>query len=113
MDLVKIDVEGMEIDVLRGGEQLLTRFKPALYVENDRLDTSEALIRLIASFDYRMYWHTPPLFNPDNFFENSHDLFPEVVSANMLCFHRSSNYRAEGFQEIVDFTAHPILRRKG
>jgi FkbM family methyltransferase len=109
VDLIKIDVEGMEADVLRGSGQLLKQFKPVLYVENDRLEKSEALTRLIASFDYRMYWHFPPLFNPDNFFANNMNLFPTVVSANMLCVHRDSQLRPEGLQEVVDFSFHPVL----
>jgi FkbM family methyltransferase len=110
VDLVKIDVEGMETDVLGGGEGLLKRFKPLLYVENDRLEKSEALIRLIASFDYRMYWHLPPLFNPDNFFANQENAYPNVVSVNMLCVHRDSQIRTSGFQEVVDFSFHPLRR---
>jgi len=109
VDLIKIDVEGMESEALRGGEQLLKKFKSILYVENDRLEKSEALIRLIASFDYRMYWHFPPLFNPDNFFGNTTNLFPTVVSANMLCVHRDSPLRPKGLQEVVDFSFHPVL----
>jgi FkbM family methyltransferase len=109
VDLIKIDVEGMEAEVLRGGEQILKQFKPVLYVENDRREKSEALTRLISSFDYRMYWHLPPLFNPDNFFANSTNLFPTVVSANMLCVHRDSHLRIKGLQEVVDFSFHPVL----
>jgi hypothetical protein len=56
-----------------------------------------------------MYWHFPPLFNPDNFFANSMNLFPTVVSANMLCVHRDSQLRPEGLQEVVDFSFHPVL----
>ena len=108
IDLIKVDVEGMEADVLRGGEQVLKQFKPVLYVENDRFDKSEALIRLIASFDYRLYWHFPPLFNPNNFFANMNNVFPTVVSANMLCIHRDSTYQMKDFQEVVDFTFHPL-----
>jgi FkbM family methyltransferase len=107
VDLVKIDVEGMEADVLRGGEGLLKRFKPVLYVENDRLEKSEALTRLIASFGYRMYWHLPPLFNPDNFFANRENSYPNVVSVNMLCMHRDSHIRTTGFDEVIDFSFHP------
>lgn len=110
MDLVKIDVEGMEADVLKGGEGLLKRFKPLLYVENDRLEKSETLTRLIASFDYRMYWHLPPLFNPDNFFANRENSYLNVVSANMLCVHRDSQIRTTGFEEVVDFSFHPLRR---
>ena len=108
VDLIKIDVEGMEEDVLRGSEQLLKLFKPVLYVENDRLDKSEALMRLIASFDYRIYWHLPPLFNPGNFFANNENFYPSVVSVNMLCVHRDSPIRTTGFQEAVDFSFHPV-----
>jgi FkbM family methyltransferase len=110
VDVIKIDVEGMEAEVLRGGERLLKHFKPVLYVENDRLEKSEGLNHLIASFDYRMYWHCPPLFNPDNFFANKENSYPNVVSANMLCLHRDSPIRTTGFQEVVDFSSHPLRR---
>jgi FkbM family methyltransferase len=110
VDLIKVDVEGMEVEVLSGGEQLLRQFKPVLYVENDRLEKAEALTRLIAGFDYRMYWHLPPLFNPDNFFANPENAYPNVVSVNMLCVHRDSPIRVTGFQEVVDFSFHPMRR---
>jgi FkbM family methyltransferase len=110
VDLVKIDVEGMEAEVLHGGTELLKRFKPILYVENDRLEKSEALTRLIASLDYRMYWHLPPLFNPDNFFANPDNSYPNVVSVNMLCVHRESRMQTAGFEEVVDFSLHPLRR---
>ena len=108
VDFIKIDVEGMELDVLLGGKQLLAERKPVLYVENDRIEKSEALIRLIASFGYRLYWHLPPLFNPDNFYANSQNLFGGVVSANMLCLHRESKIATTGFHEINDFSFHPM-----
>jgi FkbM family methyltransferase len=110
VDLIKIDVEGMEADVLRGGEQLLTRFKPVLYVENDRLEKSEDLIRLIANFGYRLYWDMPPLYNPGNFYANREDVFGGVVSVNMLCIHRDSKIAATGFHEVDDFSFHPMRR---
>jgi FkbM family methyltransferase len=110
VNLVKIDVEGMEADVLRGSEQLLKKFKPILYVENDRIGKSQALMQLIASFGYRMFWHLPPLFNPNNFFANSENCFPNIVSINMLCLHRDSNVRVGDLREIVDFSFHPLRR---
>jgi FkbM family methyltransferase len=33
LDFIKIDVEGMELQVLRGGQKLVRRFLPVLYVE--------------------------------------------------------------------------------
>ena len=108
VDFVKIDVEGMEAEVLRGGEQMLKKFKPVLYLENDRLENSEALIQLIAGFGYRMFWHLPPLFNPDNYFANAEDCYPGILSFNMLCIHRDSNVRFDGLEEVTDFSFHPI-----
>src|SRR5438309_9528254 len=41
--LVKIDVEGMEDAVIKGAIELIDKFKPFLYVENDRVDSSMGL----------------------------------------------------------------------
>ncbi len=106
--LVKIDVEGMEADVIAGGRQVIERFRPVLYLENDRAEKSEALIRLIAGLGYRLYWHLPPLYNPDNFRGDAENLYPKVVSINMLCVHRDAGIALEGFAEITDFSAHPL-----
>lgn len=109
--LVKVDVEGMEADVLRGGAKLVERFRPHLYVENDRVDRSEALMRLIAGFGYRLYWHTPPLYDPANVEGDPEDVFPSVRSFNLLCVHRDVATEVRGVEEIVDFTRHPLDRR--
>ena len=38
--LIKIDVEGAEESVLRGAVQTIGRYRPVLYVENDRKERS-------------------------------------------------------------------------
>ena len=40
---MKIDVEGMEGEVLAGASSTIARFRPQLYVENDRREKSAAL----------------------------------------------------------------------
>ena len=109
--LLKIDVEGMESEVIRGAKKLISRHKPVLYVENDRPGKSKELIELIRSLDYRMYWHQPMLFNPNNFAGDSENIYPNIVSVNMLCFHKSIDVRLDGFEEIVDSTLHPMVAR--
>ncbi len=84
-DLIKIDVEGMEAKVLKGAEKTIQKFRPILYVENDRSEKSVELIKLIDSYSYNIYWHRPPLFNPQNFFQNSDNAFGKTVSINLLC----------------------------
>jgi len=93
--------------VLRGSAKLISKFKPVLYVENDRVEQSENLMRLIASFGYRLFWHLPPLFNPRNFYGQSENLYGDTVSCNMLCLHRDAGASPGGLEEIVDFSFHP------
>ena len=99
-DLIKIDVEGMERAVLTGAANHVTRFRPVLYVENDRAERSADLIRLIDELGYAMYWHCPPLFNPQNYFGNPVNVFGDIVSANMVCVHRSAPIDVEGFRAV-------------
>lgn len=108
--LIKIDVEGMEAEVLRGGTRLLQKFKPLLYVENDRIEKSEALMRLISGLGYRMYWHMPPLFNPDNYYGETENIYPNLASFNMICIHRESPFKNDSATEILDFSLHPMRR---
>lgn len=84
-DLIKVDVEGMELEVLQGAINTINKFRPVLYVENDRKDKARELIELIHSFGYRLWWHLPPLFSSSNFREDLDNIFGEVVSLNMLC----------------------------
>ncbi len=108
LQLIKIDVEGMERDVIDGAEQTILRHKPFLYVENDKVDRSKALIEKIISLDYRLFWHLPSLFNPENYAKNNENIYGEIVSFNMLCVHKSLNLNLDGFQEILDPDLHPL-----
>lgn len=107
VDLVKIDAEGMERDVLRGAVRILESYRPLLYVENDRLEQSERLIKTIQSFGYQLWWHCPPLFNPDNYAGKSENFWPNTVSVNMLCAHKSVGFSIPGAREIRDASEHP------
>lgn len=99
-DLLKVDVEGMELDVLKGAVETIGKCRPILYVENDRKDKSAALIEYIMSLGYDLYWHLPPLFNPNNYFGNSTNEFGRIVSANMLCVHSSVKSAIAGLRRI-------------
>ncbi len=99
--LIKIDVEGMELDVLAGAKATLARCHPILYVENDRAEKAEPLVALLQENGYRMWWHTPQLYNPANFLGNPHNVFGNVASFNMLCLPREMATRVQGLTEIA------------
>ena len=88
-DFIKADVEGMEEVVLRGGEKTIRKHRPVLYVESDREDKRLSLLRFVDSMGYDMFLHMPLLFNENNFRSQSENIFPGLVSANVLCVCKS------------------------
>jgi FkbM family methyltransferase len=100
-DFIKVDAEGMEGDAIAGAEQTLRRFRPLLYVENSRQEKSASLIRQLLALDYRLYWHLPPLVNPQNYFEAGENIFAGSVSIHMLGIHASVSQTVTGFREIT------------
>lgn len=112
IDFIKIDVEGMELEVLSGGKGLLNKLYPILYVENDRVENSEKLVEFIKSNDYKIYQHDTTLYNDNNFEGNSvnvlvmqkesGDVVP-VISRNLLCIHKSRDIQ-------LDTTKHGLIQ---
>jgi len=84
-DFVKMDVEGMEQQVLEGGSDTFQRTRPPMYIENDREAKSRDLITLLLAMDYVLWWHITPLFNPDNVAGERANVWARTVSVNMLC----------------------------
>jgi FkbM family methyltransferase len=82
---MKIDVEGMEEQVLRGSEEMIRQCMPFLYVENDRKDKADSLIDYILHLGYDAYWHYTDLFSKNNYFNDQEDIFPGLGSLNVLC----------------------------
>jgi FkbM family methyltransferase len=97
---IKIDVEGQEQSVIAGAAATIARFKPVLYVENDRRHQSPDLIRQIRALDYVPYWHLPPLYRPDNFYRNATNVFPGIVSIDMLCLPGGDTRKVEGLRPV-------------
>lgn len=97
---IKIDVEGQEQSVIAGAAETIARFRPVLYVENDRREKSADLIRQIRDLDYVSYWHLPPLYRPDNFYGNPTNVFPGILSLNMLCLPSSDTRKVEGIRPV-------------
>lgn len=84
VDFIKIDVEGMEVEVLRGAVKLIKVYGPILYVENDRAERSAELLELLKSYGYECFSHKPPMYNPNNFRVAPRDPKFEYISINVL-----------------------------
>lgn len=110
--LMKIDVEGMEKQVLEGARQTIGRFRPYLYVEDDRIDKHAELITTLFDLEYRLWWHLPWLYNPGNFAGDPENLFPGIASFNLICLPReSAPEEIEGGIEVKSADdPHPMAR---
>jgi FkbM family methyltransferase len=84
--LIKIDVEGMELDVLLGASQTIDKCRPIIYAECDRKDKATPLVRFIKNKGYKTLIHAPLLYNPDNHQNNSSNVFSNMASINLFAY---------------------------
>ncbi len=98
---MKIDVEGMERSVLAGGRKTIAKFRPILYVENDRKDRSAELIQFIDALGYNMHWHRGRLFRPSNFLGHAQDVFDNIATSNMICAPKELTFIMNGFKPVA------------
>jgi hypothetical protein len=69
--LIKVDVDGKELEVLRSAEMTIERFRPILYFENDvRAVSADLLEFVMQTLGYHLYWRSAPVFSEDNYFGN-------------------------------------------
>lgn len=83
---MKIDVEGFELEVLRGGRETINRCKPIMYIEDDRIDKRKALRAAIVELGYTIEEHYPALYRENNFFGLKKNIWDmEYASHNLIC----------------------------
>lgn len=95
LDLLKIDTEGSEYLILKGGKKLLSNFKPILIIElsdvtlNKQNHTSKEVIRLLESLNYQLLD-----FNAE---------FGGLKKINRLPYYNSKNVLAVNKHELSRF----------
>lgn len=106
--LMKIDVEGFELRVLMGSGALAERSRPLIYVENDRAEQSHDLIEWLWGIGYNLWWHMPPMFNPENFCGVTENIYGTIVSINMLAVPREVEFPVPAqLDRVEDSNYHP------
>lgn len=90
ISLIKIDVEGMELDVLKGAQSLIAQHRPILYVENDKPNKAPELLKFIYNLGYKAWWHITPMARFNNYRKNPKTMketlgMDHLVSFNLIC----------------------------
>lgn len=91
VDFVKIDVEGYELNVLKGSTQLIKQWQPVIYHEfHSDSSCKDGVIEFMKSVGYETYLHIPVGFNKDNYFGYPDDRFRGGKDFNAISLHASS-----------------------
>ncbi len=112
-DLLKIDVEGMELDVMRGAERTLARLSPVLYFENNGPHGAPEAVKFLQTLGYSLHWHFSPFFRANNFAHSSNNVFGALVDANVLAVPPALHSAVGALAKVQgpDDTAAEALRR--
>ena len=86
VDFIKIDVEGMEYNVLQGARNTITYFRPHMLIEMQDASMNGLVFDLLDSLSYNMYWAPCATYNSDNHNKITEDVFGKQHGVlNWLC----------------------------
>ena len=101
--LIKIDVDGHELEVLNGAKETIARCRPIIYIENEIHEKREAMVAWFIDHGYRMFWHRPYLFNIDNWRGDKKNIFGALVSIMNICIPDEEGYEVQHLEEVADY----------
>jgi FkbM family methyltransferase len=86
-DLIKIDVEGMEVEVVRGAVLTLKAYNPLVYAECNSADDGWPVVLQMRSLGYLCFLHSETSFNADNLKKNTENIFGDARELGLLFVH--------------------------
>jgi len=100
-DLMKIDVEGHELQVLNGSLETIQQYKPIIFYEAHGTDLPE-IYDLLTGLDYTLYWYPCRNYNPNNYLKNSVNIFGLGGVTNILALPNSKHGKVTNLEIVTD-----------
>lgn len=101
VDLLKIDVEGLEVPALQGGKALIARHRPAIFCEANKAETFPAIVGSLRQFGYTPYWFAAQRYRPGNFKGSKQEIGGSDV--NLIAFPEGRSRPAIDLVEATSF----------
>lgn len=106
IDLIKLDVEGMERNVLDGAIESISRNRPVVFCECNSLNAGNDVLEYCRALKYDAYGFLASAYNPDNFNAVDENIFGDAKELALILIPRENvaNYLGK----IVDVDLLPI-----
>lgn len=121
-DVIKIDVQGMDMEVLYGATATIKKHSPVVLIEAED-GSSREISNFFKSFNpaspYDCWSHISPLFRTENHNHNPENIFTvlnatslkqgSIKSVNMVCFpavYKAGGPMAKRYEPLVKFLQH-------
>ncbi|AOJ36290.1 FkbM family methyltransferase [Burkholderia metallica] len=91
LDFLKADVEGFEIQTIRGAQDSIRTLRPIVYLEylnHYTGDSSKSFLEYFAPLGYRVWYFITPVYNRLNFRGNPENVFDGIWSFDLVCVPR-------------------------
>lgn len=112
IDFVKIDVEGMELEVLQGMNATLQGFKPTLLIEMQDPTRYSEIYDYLKAKNYYMYWFPVATYNASNSKKRKENVFGNQHGViNWLCSVTELNTILQAVVDRDDTVERMIWRR--
>jgi FkbM family methyltransferase len=83
-NLIKIDVEGMDYEVLLGADRTVAQMRPYIYMEAKTGINTQNAIRWLQERNYQCYWHFAIWFDRNNYRGVTENVFGNQGDINLI-----------------------------
>ncbi|SNX52860.1 FkbM family methyltransferase [Thermoanaerobacterium sp. RBIITD] len=102
LHFIKADVEGMELELLEGSENLIIKYKPVIFLELISLQNSVPILEWAKRFGYIVYGIISSAYNEKNYNSSTKNIFGEAKECGLLLIHLNKFYKYEDSLYILN-----------
>jgi FkbM family methyltransferase len=96
IDMIKLDVEGMERRVLDGAIKTILRDRPIIFCECNSLNSGSEVLEFCQTTNYRTYGFLASAYNPNNFNSIKENIFGAANELALLLIPREKTAEIQG-----------------